>query len=220
MVRVFNLYMPIPNLILAAADGLIFIVAIYAGLFFRWADVTRPFSAIENHLPGTLIFVAVLLIMMFSMGLYERQVWYDWANLLARIFVSFLLAFLILSFIFYMFPDTAIWRSALVIAVGLALLASILVRIIYFQVTNLDAFKRRVLVLGTGDYAARVEALERDSKPLVAFECVGFIKVNGADVNVDPRHIDSGVNNLADYAIREHIEEIVVAIDDRRGRMP
>ena len=114
MIRVFNHYVPIPNILLAVLDAAILLVAIYAGIFLRWGDTSQPLQAIEYHLPQSLIFAIVILVMMFAVGLYERQVWRDWSTIAARILVSFVLAFLVLSLIFYFFPDTAIWRSGTV----------------------------------------------------------------------------------------------------------
>ena len=205
---------------LAFLDSVILLVAIYLGLFMRWADVSRPLAAIQGHFSHALIFAAVISITMFSVGLYQRQVWQDWATIFARLVVSFALAFLFLSLIFYMFPDTAIWRSATVIAVGAAMLACLALRILYFRLTDLEAFKRRILVLGAGDTAARVARLDSDRKSKGFFVCVGFIQVNGSEQQVPRTRLITGVNDLAEYVQRESIEEVVVAVDDRRGSLP
>ena len=220
MIRVFNHYVPIPNILLAVLDAAILLVAIYAGIFLLWGDASQPLQAIEYHLPQSLIFAIVILVMMFAVGLYERQVWRDWSTIAARILVSFVLAFLVLSLIFYFFPDTAIWRSALVIAVALAVAASLALRFLFFKLTDLETFRRRVLVLGTGNIAGRIAALEENGGSRSFFECVGYLQLNGETASIAADRIVSGVNDLTDYVRRQNIEEIVVAVDDRRGRMP
>ncbi len=220
MIRIFNHYVPVQNIVMVVLDGAILLLAMYAGLFLRWADADHPLAALETYLPQAIIFAGVITLIMFAVGLYERRVWRHWSTLVARRIVGVGLAVLVLSLIFYIFPTTAIWRSALVIAALLAIVMGFAVRFLYFRLTDFDTFRRRILVVGTGKSAANIATLDggRNSKAL--FDCVGFIQLNGSSRDVPADRIVSGVNDLTEYCRRHRIEEIVVAVDDRRGRLP
>jgi sugar transferase (PEP-CTERM system associated) len=61
--------------------------------------------------------------------------------------------------------------------------------------------------------------LERTGRAF-GFACVGYLKVAGEDSMVSPSRIASGVTSIADFVERARIDEIVVAVEDRRGCLP
>jgi sugar transferase (PEP-CTERM system associated) len=81
-------------------------------------------------------------------------------------------------------------------------------------------FRRRVLVLGVGREAARIDARMRRDADRVGFEVVGYVSTGERDQlaarNRTPRYaLDS--QTLAELCARVSADEIVIAQDDRRG---
>lgn len=220
MVRIFRHYVSVQNVILAAIDVAILYLAVYAGLYFRWTNFHMPSSAVTTHLPDATLFVFVIVTMMFATGLYRRHVQRDWAAILARLTVSFGLALVVLALVFYMLPFFELWRSALVLAIGLAMIGIMVVHLLFLSAIDLQALKRQILVLGAGEKAARIEVLERQDLSRGSFRCVGYLQVNSGPVRIADSRLVTGLNRLSDYVKRHDIDEIVVAIDDRRGQMP
>ncbi len=137
-----------------------------------------------------------------------------------RLLTSFVVAFAILSLIFYLFPDLKIWRSALLIAMVIAFAGIVLARYVFLRVLGLARFRRRILVLGLGDRAARVEALEQEGENH-GFVCVGYLPSGPrTKVSVSQSRVLSGVNSMSVFAKQHGVEEIVVAVEDRRGNLP
>lgn len=156
---------------------------------------------------------------MFALGLYRREYSRDLRSIFVRLVASFGVGLVALSLIFYVLPDLKIWRSAFLIAVVLALAGILAVRIVFLRVCDLAAFKRNILVVGAGERAARIEALENDGPPR-GFAAVGYLPVKEEAVSVNPARVVSGVNSLAAFAKERGIEEIVVSVEDRRAGLP
>lgn len=79
--------------------------------------------------------------------------------------------------------------------------------------------KRRVLVYGAGRQAAQILGLRRRSDRR-AFSVIGFVRV-GSAVEAVPRHEQIDISSgLLQYCAVNGIDEIVVALDERREVLP
>ena len=219
MVRIFRHYVPGSLLFLGLVEHLYLIIVIYAALFFRWADIDNLGASLGHHLGEAIIFAAVFSLTMFALGLYNKTHCADLVTVLTRLIFSFLFGALVLAILFYTFPSISIWRSALLIAIVLGLFGIMIIRSTFLQVADVEAFKRRVLVLGVGARAARVEALERADRTS-SFVCVGFVPLSDAEPRIAESRNIWGNMSLPELAAEQGVEEIVVALEERRGGMP
>lgn len=219
MVRIFRHYVPGTLLVLGLIEHLFFIIALYVGLFSRWADIGNISLSLGAFLPQAITFAAVFSLTMFAVGMYDKEHCRGLGTIFGRLVVSLFFGLPVLALIFYIFPNMEIWRSAFVIALGGAIIAIMAGRWIFLRIVDLDAFKRRVLVLGVGEKAANVEALESTDQAS-SFLCVGFLPLNDRETKIGNGHYNWGNMSLPDLAREQGVEEIVIAIDDRRGGMP
>lgn len=219
MVRMFRHYVPGSLLFLGMVEHLLLILTMYIALFFRWADIDHLLESLSLHLPQAITFATVFSINMFALGLYNKVHVRETGTILTRLLFSFFFGFLALALLFYVYPGLAIWRSALAIALAVAIIGIMGVRWIYLQFADLDAFKRRVLVLGIGEKAAKIEALEREDQSRGFIVC-GFVPLNDQiSCITDSRNVEENIS-LAELVSKHAIEEVVVAVDERRGGMP
>lgn len=219
MVRLFRHYVPGSLLLLGMVEYLLLIFVMYTALFFRWADMDNLAYSLGFHLPQAITFATVFTLTMFALGLYNKDYVRDIGTVLTRILFSFFFGFIVLAFLFYIYPDLAIWRSALAIALAGGFVCLVVIRWIHLKFANMEAFKRRTLVLGVGERAAKLEALERNSQAQ-SFTCVGFVPLSDKNSKIEERANIWGNMSLPDLAREQNIEEIIVAIDERRGGMP
>jgi len=218
-VRILGRHVPGSVFILATLEITILFGAVYAGLELRWAEVTQSEVALTEFIGELASFVATMFVIMFALGLYQKEHFRDAPTIFVRLVFSFLFGFLILSVIFYIAPSLKIWRSVFAIAILIALFGIMAARLLFMRVADLSAFKRRILVLGAGERAARIEALERDQKG-ASFSCVGFVPVNDNEMQVESSRLLHSHNMLAEIAKARRAEEVVVAVSERRGRLP
>jgi sugar transferase (PEP-CTERM system associated) len=219
MVRLFRHYVPASVLLMGMVEYLLLIAIMYMALFFRWAEVDDLAASLRIHLPQAITFATVFTVTMFALGLYNKDHIRDIGTVLTRLLFSFFFGFITIALLFYVYPDLAIWRSALAIAIGSSLFVIMFVRWFHLQFADLQAFKRRTLVLGVGEKAAKLEALERNSQAQ-SFTCVGFVPLSDKETKVQERINIWGNMSLPDLAAEQNVEEIVVAIDERRGGVP
>lgn len=219
MVRIFRHYVPGSLLFLGLVEHLFLILAIYTALFFRWANIDDFAGSIGPHLGEAIAFATVFSFMMFSLGLYNKVYCRDLTTVTTRLLFSFLFGFIALALIFYVFPGIAIWRSALAIAFVLAIVGILLMRWIFLNVADVSAFKRRILVLGVGKRAARIQQLEKEDQTR-SYVCVGFVPLNDQTSQIGENLEIWGNMSLTELALEQNVEEIVVAVEERRGGTP
>ena len=219
MVRIFRHYVPGSLLFLGMVEHLLLIITMYIALFFRWADIGNLAESLNLHLPQAITFATVFSINMFALGLYNKEHVREAGTILTRLLFSFFFGFIALALLFYIYPDLAIWRSALAIAFAVAIVGIMIVRWIYLSFADLDAFKRRILVLGVGEKAAKIEALERKDQSR-GFVLAGFVPLSDKVSRITENRNIWGNMSLSDLVREQNIEEIVIAIDERRGGMP
>ena len=219
MIRLFRHYVPGSLLLLGMIEYLLLIFTMYTALFFRWADVDDLVASLTLHLPHAITFATVFTLTMFALGLYNKDHVRDIGTVLTRLLFSFFFGFIVLAFLFYIFPTLAIWRSALAIAIAGGIVGIMIIRWIHLKFADMNAFKRRTLILGVGEKAAKLEALERNSQAQ-SFTCVGFVPLSDKEARIEEGQNVWGNMSLPDLVREQDIEEIVVAIDDRRGGMP
>lgn len=219
-IRFFRHYIRLPFLLLALIEALIFLAAVYGGAHMRFfGDTAAVVSSIGSLMPRAMIFAPVMIMSMIAMGLYQARLRETFTGILLRIMTSFLIGVSVLALIFYLFPSIFLGRGALVLTLIISFLGISLTRAGFYLLSSRDKLKRRVLVLGTGERANSLSQLRRQADQR-GFYITGYVHITGEHDLVDPDkvlHLDS---DLAEYALEQEIDEIVVAVTDRRKQFP
>ncbi len=117
-----------------------------------------------------------------------------------------------------MVPDFfVVGRGVMALAMLIACVMLVGVRLVMLRLIDDNPVKRRVLVVGAGDFASKISMLRRRSDRR-RFEAVAFVALDGdrqraAELGIEP------IIDAAD-AVNYKFDEIVVALDDRRGMLP
>jgi len=168
---------------------------------------------------ASVVFSAVFTLSCSFLGLYRKTLDKEEYNLLERINYSFVGAIFALVLIYYVFPELMLARSVLISALLFSLVGILLTRYLFYRFVNLDKLKRRVLVLGCGKRASQLEVVN-SSYVYRGFDIVGYIALDGEQTAVS-EPIELCENQpLADVVAREKVDEIVIAVDDRRKKLP
>jgi len=221
-IRIFRHYVPVAFILLGLIELAVFLFSFHAAAIIRFSSDR---GAIENFIgplwPKSITFALVMTICMVGLGLYERVSW-TWKGrtaMLLRVLACFLFAIFPLSFIFYVAPELSVWRGPALLSLILSLVGVISVRLIFFRVVSHSVFKRRVLVLGAGKNALEISSLEA-SPALQGIDIVGYVHMNRDHDFIEERRVIHPEGPLQGI-VREHqVEEIVLAVDDRRKSMP
>ena len=128
------------------------------------------------------------------------------------------LGVIFLSVLGFVVPTATLWRVNSLYAMGLAIAALFLIRLILTQSAGADAFRRRILVLGAGPRAARLQTLaETPGSGLVA---AGFVAMSASESAVKGAVARGDIANLADHAVALGVGEVVLAMEERRNALP
>lgn len=219
-IRIFQHYWHLHLALLAVIEGVIFFSAPYAAAILRFNSEPWAERMLGPMLPRGVLFACVLFISMAAMGLYNSRQRSRLAGLLARVAASVFGGGMLITILFYLFPQLHIGRGALLISLVIAFGGSVIARIVFDTLVDEDVFKRRVLVYGSGHRAASIARLRRRSDRR-GFVVIGYVPAEGDEDSGVPRaeKLPTTVDLLA-LCERHRVDEIVVAMDDRRRRFP
>jgi sugar transferase (PEP-CTERM system associated) len=218
MIRVFKHYVPYAVLLLGMLDFVLLMLAAEAGWAIRLWQIEGVFDAKAARLPNMIAFTVTLQAAMVAVGVYGVHAIQSTRFAIARLLVAVALGIILLSLIFFLVPPVSFWRSSLLYATGLALIALSLARILLQEWLGGERFKRRILVLGAGERAARIEALGR--REGIGFAVVGFVSMNDGPVAVASAVNRADIPHLPGHLLRLGASEVVLALEERRNALP
>jgi len=215
-IRILRHYIHTPYLIIAACEAVLVVAGVYIGYWLRYQDSDIVTS---SHPVTAVVYAVIVLFGMVAMGVYGSHVREGYVGMTLRTAVAiFLIASMGSGIVFYFLPDLAIWRGTLAISAVASFVLIAMFRWFALSVLDLDNLKRRVLVLGTGSRAEKIASRMRRRYDQRAFLIHGYIPFEQTADRVTQHGgailtLDEPLNVLCN---RERIDEIVVALDERR----
>ncbi|MCW8887362.1 MAG: TIGR03013 family PEP-CTERM/XrtA system glycosyltransferase [Motiliproteus sp.] len=205
---------------LALLESLAMMSCLFIGIVY--SDNTFNSTFIDHFFCfECLTFVMVTFVCMAAMGLYHARLRGETTELLARVFLSFLLATITQALLFYFIPYLDIEPKA----IGIALLLSFLIvcglRYLFMHIDQTSLLKKRILVLGAGQRASIIHHKMRRDSDRRGFRLMGYVNMNDDETTIceeNQLHVD--LDHLDEYVTRYQIDEVVVAADQRRGKLP
>lgn len=225
MIRIFRHYVPGSLILVGLLEHILLMTSIYLAGFIRWSDAGVAGDFFANYLFNVarmgeaVTFATTMTVTMFALGLYSKEYVRDLGTVFTRLLFSFLFGSIALAMLYFLQPGLAVWRSAFILAVFFSLTGIMTFRWLFLRFADVEALKRRILVLGVGRKAARLEALEGRHQA-AGFVCVGFVPLGDRKPAIDGSRNIWGNLSLAELAREQEVEEIVVALDERRKALP
>lgn len=221
MYRIFRHYIPKSVLLLGLAETLIFFVSIFVGALVVVTGVLPPpprqLSPWLVSLQA-IIFCLTMLLGMIAMGLYQRDFRDAPAATLGRIGLSFIMGLLLMAAISTVFPSIVVGPSIFAVALVCSFVGIASCRLLAYRKTA-SQLARRVLVLGAGAQARQIDNLRRASDRQ-GIEIVGFMPIGNTETLIGADKLLRPDTSLLELVKRFAIDEIVVALDDRRRGIP
>src|SRR5436190_16611585 len=184
-------------------------------LAFRWfggADAGTLW--LQAFVLATSVMVAAIAMGLFSRRLRDRTV-----GVVLRIGVSVTAGALLGGLLLYISPDHRPTWTEIFGFVAIGLFSLTIVRLVAHGLIDEDILKRRILFYGSGNNAARILALRRRNDQR-GFKVVGFITSPNEDRVIPEDKLLSKDVPMVTTAADLEIDEIVVAMDDRRQQFP
>ncbi len=222
MLRVFSHYIPTSIILLIIVEILVFYSSVYIGVelrFYGSENKEALISLIEPLNFKALIFAFLMLFSMTAMGLHTRNIVDHFSGMMIRVILGFCLGFIVTAIIYYIYPGFFLGRGVVAITFATAFIGILISRIIYWRFDNHNIFKRRLLIMGAGGKGKLLEDQIRHAKKR-GYEIIGFVDVNQSEVRVNKERILEIKSTLLDLCVENRVDEIVLAMDDRRKGFP
>jgi sugar transferase (PEP-CTERM system associated) len=204
---------------LGVVEALVFFAASQLGAFVRYGWVLPADISLAFCIATGILFAIGMTVAMVSMGLYQRGAQEQEAAFVVRLGLAFVLGTALLAFFFYAVPSLFMGRGVLGLSLVFSFIGISAVRELFARLSNAESRKRRVLVLGAGVNANAIAELVAGGSSL-GFMVVGYVPLPRSHAMIDPALLLSPDLPVVELAIEHCVDEVVVAADDRRGKLP
>jgi sugar transferase (PEP-CTERM system associated) len=209
----------LPILLLAAIEAMASFASPYVAVWIRFSG-HDAYTATHGPLwPRGICFAAVMLVSLIATGLYSERQRARAMGVLLRVMASAAASFATLALFFYIEPSLLMGRGVLGITVAVGMCACLMVRAVAARLIDESLFKRRVVVYGAGTRASVFARLRRRADQR-GFTIVGFIAPPSQVIMMPGDRLLPYEADLLGLCRRLDVDEIVVAMDDRRVAFP
>ena len=209
-------YVPTEFIVLAIIEFLVLILSLYLALEIRFWGTSWSIE-FGGFMHKALIYAIIMQLSLVAFGVYQRQTGRFLNMLVLRIASGLLLGLIPLGVGFYIVPTFFLGRGVLFLAVLISFILISIVRLFFLKVIKASNVWTRIVVLGAGERAAYIRKAT-DSGELDGLTIVAYVALPGNGNNEA-----SGDNtitlddSLIHYVENNDIDEIVIAVDDRRS---
>ena len=216
--RLFGHYIHAQFILLALVEFCFLIGANY--LTYRWLSPGVSEQELLKQLPHIVGISLVFIIFMVAMGLYSGRQRQSFFGVLSRMVVALCFGMASLALIFIIFPSLSFDKGMLAAFALTSLYCLGVLHALFYTFIDGRILSRRILVIGTGKRASYIDDL-RHKTDVRGFDQIGFIAPSVTQhVHVKPEKILSLSTDFCDFALENDIDEIVIALDDRRQALP
>jgi sugar transferase (PEP-CTERM system associated) len=219
-VRAINSWVRTPLLLMATVEAAVLFSSLYVAAIIVCGSVSNCEQLMGSIVPKALLITALVLVSLIATGLYQfhQRLWYREAVL--RVLVAVTVGFVAAGAIFYAFPEFSVERRVANVAYGCSVILLLAVRYYFVRTVDENIFRRRTLIYGAGERAATLMDLRRRSDRR-GFKIVGKVAAPGDTIIGDRSEVLlTGGESIADIALEKNAEEIVIAMDEKRGNLP
>jgi len=191
------------------------------GAYLRFLGDPISFSYYEYLFLKALLIVAIVQLSLYYFDLYDLKIFRSNFELSIRLLQSLGVSSIILAVLYYLFPFLIVGRGIFLISLGFMGAVIVSWRVIYNHILRTRQLDQRIMIVGSGQLAKSI-AQEIIDKADTGFKVVGFITDNPERVGkklVNPSVIGDQ-SQILEIAMKEKVDRIIVALEERRGKFP
>ena len=221
MIRLLNAYFPRRTFFLGISEGLLiglaFIVAAIARLGATDASVMLSY---EQGFLKVLVVAGAFVLCMYYFDLYDSAILSNRREVLSRLVQVLGTACLVLAVLYYVYPPLELGRGIFLIGTAFVAVVLFLWRRLFLVINSASRFADRVLILGDGLLAEPLSK-EISQRPELALNVIGHISEQNDGVAENwSLEDDERVADLPRFVRSHKIDRIIVAMSDRKGKLP
>jgi len=209
--------MPVIGLATIEFAGLV--AAFYVGSAVLYGRLPTNDDVGGSVLGRAVIIATVMLLAMIAMGLYQLNHRLNLKEILTRLAVSMALGVILLVVLYSLMPGLSIPPTQGVTSLAVSASLLTIIRVSFWYNIDDNIFRYRTLVYGAGKRAECINSLRRRADRR-GFRIVGTIAAPGDVCGATEDVVELNGRSLAQVASDRCADEIVVAMDNRRGSLP
>jgi sugar transferase (PEP-CTERM system associated) len=226
MIRIFNQYVSPKSVLLMFTEGALIALALLCAVRLRFWNNPDEMEALL-HFPDIavqgLVIVIIFQLCFYYSDLYNLNVLRGRSEQLICLGQSLGSACLVLGALSYIFPGLLIGRGTFLLSVFLVAAFVTINRVVLDRAWKIAAPKQNLLILGTREMALNV-ARELKARDDLNVSLVGFIEARPGDSGLAKtlfgHPVIGSADDLEKLAQEYSVARIIVAMEDRRGKMP
>lgn len=220
--KVIRSYLKTPFLILLVVEICVLFFSLYLSAYLRsllYSDLNF-LQSIDGLWVQAGIITVLTSVSMLSTGLYQGQIREGISGVFIRIAVSFIAAGILISLVFYTFPELYLRRGF----AGLAMVQSFFIiatlRAIFLELVDTDLLKKTILIYGAGYTAKQISNKLRRKSDQRGFTILGYIALDNQGVLIeDNQLIDLKNQSLVEFVKENRVDEVVAATSDAKQNL-
>jgi sugar transferase (PEP-CTERM system associated) len=221
ILKIFNQYVPLRKLGFILLESAFIMGMVILGAYLRFLGDPTSFSNYEYLFLKALLIVTTVQLSLYYFDLYDLRIFRSNLELAIRLLQSLGVSSIFLAILYYLFPFVIVGRGIFLISLGFMGAVIVFWRVIYNHILRTKQIDQRIMIVGSGQLAKSI-AIEILDKADTGFNVIGFITDNPERVGeklVNPCVIGDQ-SQILEIAMKEKVNRIVVALEDRRGKFP
>jgi len=227
-IRLLGQYIPASIVVRAVIELALLFAMVYGAAVIRLHQDIASIESSQGALwPRALLFTGVTFACQLALGLHSARQRARSGGIFVRILAAVAFGVVVSGAALFLIPDLWIGRGVVALAGLGAGIVALILHVFFARVIDERVFKVRVLVYGAGRSAEAISGLRRRADRR-GFTVVGYVRPAAEELEnliAGPSSFASepvfeGSVGLPELCRRFDVDEIVVAVDDRRRSFP
>lgn len=218
MIRLFKHYIPHAVILLGLLDLGLVVLAGELAWQIRATQIGMDPGPFAERLWSLLGSALMVWLAMISVGVYGPVALRSLRYAAARLLVAISLAILALALVEFILSEVAFWRSTLAYMMAFTIGLMVGDRLLLNSFLGSAAFRRRIMVLGSGDRAQRVREL--GERPESGFAVVAYLAMSDGERVVEEAIPREAIHDLGRFVENLGVSEVILALQERRNALP
>jgi sugar transferase (PEP-CTERM system associated) len=218
VIRLLHVYHPTRTILLVGYEVLLISLSFAVAMMLRWDPASYDALTGPAGLLQLVVTTGTYLLCLYYLDSYDIRMIINRSELIWRLFWVLGFASVMLAGVEYFTPSLIVVRDVYVLAITISLAFLLIARIVFSKLVRNPA--ERMVLIGLSDFGCTL-AHQIQARPDLGIDILGYLDDGQTPTNFNPHLARLGsTNELIDVVAKTGVSTLVVASQERRGRLP